>query len=73
MTYEIKKGVPIPIGTKSCTKYPFQYMEIGDCFFADPEIGARVRNSVSAYNRTKHEKFVARKTADGRIGVWRIA
>lgn len=76
MTYEIEKGVPLPIGA---TKYPFREMQIGGSFFvpSDGEPLARVRRrlSVSAHSFTRRceasRAFTVRRV-DGGIRVWRV-
>jgi len=40
MTIEIEKGIPIPKqGDKSGAKFPFDKLEIGDCFFVPLRYG----------------------------------
>jgi hypothetical protein len=64
---EIIKGLPIP---KEKVKFPFEQMEVGDCFRIDDESDfSRCR----AYaNQFKVFKFKTR-TIDGVLHVWRTA
>ena len=74
MTYEIKKGVPIPdaaTGGRPC-KYPLSKLEPGDSFCVPIEDakGKQVRQAVAAYSRRNGVSFVVRDTPKG-TAVWR--
>ncbi len=71
---EIEKNIPIPeaVEGRAWTKYPFQFMEIGDSFFLpcdDIEAGKnRLRTS---FVRHKPKRFSIRKVKGG-LRVWRV-
>jgi len=70
--FVIKKGVPMPnIVRRRTSKYPFAYMEVGDCFDA---VGVKtVAVAAACLSRKKRtgENFRIR-TVNGVPTVWRI-
>lgn len=70
MTYEIKKGIPIPKTTHKNQKYPFWEMEVGDC--VDLDIPVQRVSSVTRNQREKGWKFTTQTLSGTLTRVWRI-
>jgi hypothetical protein len=78
MGYTIQKGVPLPPpgrvpGPKGSSKYPWERMEIGDCF--DPDVPLKSAR-VLASRRSKVDGrtyAVRRSMEDGAVRIWRTA
>lgn len=73
MSYEIKKGVPIPTEYKKNggrpAKYPFDKMEIGDCI--EEKKPTFIGQASKRYGRKNAVKFITRTVGD-MVRVWRI-
>lgn len=76
MTYEIIKDVPLPKDVNDGRRsYPFQDMEVGDCFRIpntnDPLILNRVRVAASLYGK-RHDKYFTVRVSTCDITTWRV-
>lgn len=72
MTYEIKKGIPIP--TSRPAKYPFAELEIGDCFDCPidrPRTRINVSMAAKGFAKRHGVKFATRKIGDV-VRCWRV-
>lgn len=68
---EIKTDLSIPPpAVRSCTKYPFTNLAIGECFDTDD---SRVYSAASSWAKKHGVKLTTRKLPDGSIRVWRTA
>lgn len=77
MKIEIRRQVPIPEvrnGKKSRgqTKvYPWNELEIGDCFIVEGISSDRMASVMAARHRAHHQKYT-RRVIDDKQWVWRI-
>lgn len=77
---KIEKGIEIPTRRKSCCKYPFREMEIGDSFIVDELYSRETMSLLSSHARNwknrspdcKHYLFSLRKVEGNKIRIWRI-
>lgn len=74
MTYEIKKGVPMPKQTANA-KYPFKRMEKGDCFEFPINERKRVVKAACMAALRMGSKVVFRSAVidESKAGIWRVA
>lgn len=73
MNFEIEKNVPLE-GIRPYSKYPFQYMEVGDSFVAPIEKRPGIAAMLTRIHKDKKMKFVTRMSNDRKsIRVWRLA
>lgn len=68
--YEIHKGVPVP-ALKRTSKYPFDAMEVGDCFYVPVGLTKTIRSAAVNFGRRHGWRFTTRLLDDGQLGVWR--
>lgn len=69
--YEIERGLTPPDGGSGRTlKYPFDQMDVGDCFVA--EANGNVRGAAYSYGARRGITFTCRTDPDGRVRVWRL-
>lgn len=76
--YEIKSGVPIPSAKEFQranykTKYPFDRMEVGQCFEYELSVAdaGRLRSLASGYGKRTGKKFSVRSFG-GKGCCWRV-
>ena len=73
MTFEIKKGIPLPDRYRI---YPFNEMQVGDCFDVPTDKQSKVISAASKYGKDKGIKFTSKRMKqDGNIfiRIWRIS
>ena len=90
MEYKILKNVPFPVKKKAKRdapkgiqsrekKYPFDEMNIGDCFMIGEHNSykstalSNASRSFVKYNKKTGWKFSVSMTDKGQIGIWRIS
>ena len=66
---KVEKGIPIPRGNKSRSKYPWLEMEVGDSFFTT-ESAHRVRCAADKRQQKWGEKYTVKKV-EGGVRCWR--
>lgn len=71
---DIIKGVPVPASKRQARtgKYKWADLEVGDMFIIDCSKQSAYTQAYAA-GKKLGRKFVARETADGKVGVWRVA
>lgn len=76
--YEIKSGVPIPPAKafqmdSYKTKYPFDRLEVGQCFEYELSVieAGRLRSRAAAYGKRSGKRFAVR-SSNGKGCCWRV-
>jgi len=75
--FKIEKGIKHS-PPKTCKKYPFEEMEIGDSFIINKEYSrenmALAGNAARSWNKKSEKNYVfsTRKTKNNQIRIWRI-
>ncbi len=67
--FEIEKNIQPPYLRE---KYPFQVMEVGDCFVVEGAIANAARAASAAYGKRHSKKFVSRMVECGQVRIWRV-
>ena len=75
--YSVQKNVPLPERAwrgrgGSPQIYPFDQMEIGDCFFAPDKNRSQVSVAVRNYVNKHPETYFAVRSTDKGPGCWRL-
>lgn len=69
---EIKKGIPISDGRGAAPKYPFDDMDLGDCFDATVE-SEHTQRSITAAAKARGYEVKTSKISETVVRVWLVA
>lgn len=73
--FDIDDNVSLPPRHNSCSKYPFDKMEIGQSFALPAATGLRVREAAVVYGKRHGMKFASRTLTEGGekvLRIWRV-